>query len=377
MMSTQTLTRHPEGNRRLHCPLYGCKRVFTDTVALESHIKDHEIPAESIPGKILLCSSIGCSDSFPDMQQLMQHMRHHHKPNIFFLCESCRAKLRSHRGLLLHLHTCSKVSRAKLKTEQTQGPPAPEGPTGYPAATGEDWSQEQGTPQGESATGHTQAPSHSQQASAPPSHQSPLKDSQETPSYQQLQNFSRPSLTCNDGDMLTADPLQFDGQTENQGQFQAQAQGQLQSQYQGQFQAQGQGQFQAQGQGQFQAQAQGQGQFQSQHQGQFQAPPEHQPQYQAHPQHQFQAPSQHQVQFQGQPQHQGQVEAQHQVQAPPQPPTSSAAVWKKNQGSPGNSRILWEHTRGRYRCVQCSLVLPNRKAMTAHIHTEHKTPAET
>ncbi|KAM8895264.1 zinc finger protein 414 isoform 1-T1 [Spinachia spinachia] len=103
------------GNNRAPCPLYGCKRVYSDTTALESHVRDHEIPAQSLPGKVLLCSTLGCSGSFPDMQKLMEHMRHHHKPNIFFLCESCRTKLRSYRGLLTHLHTCSKVSRGRPK----------------------------------------------------------------------------------------------------------------------------------------------------------------------------------------------------------------------------------------------------------------------
>ncbi|KAM9832193.1 zinc finger protein 414-like [Neosynchiropus ocellatus] len=103
------------GNLRLCCPIYGCRRVYNDQASLEVHVKDHQIPAQSVPGKVLQCSSIGCSCSFPDMQSLMLHMRHHHKPNIYFLCESCRTKLRSYRGLLTHLHTCSKVSRSKTK----------------------------------------------------------------------------------------------------------------------------------------------------------------------------------------------------------------------------------------------------------------------
>lgn len=38
----------------------------------------------------------------------------------FCRCESCRTKLRSYRGLLTHLHTCSKVTRSKSKpVEQT------------------------------------------------------------------------------------------------------------------------------------------------------------------------------------------------------------------------------------------------------------------
>ncbi|XP_053717702.1 zinc finger protein 414 [Synchiropus splendidus] len=106
------------GNLRLCCPIYGCRRVYNDQAALEVHIKDHQIPAQSVPGKVLQCSTVGCSCSFPDMQSLMLHTRHHHKPNIYFLCESCRTKLRSYRGLLTHLHTCSKVSRSKAKAAE-------------------------------------------------------------------------------------------------------------------------------------------------------------------------------------------------------------------------------------------------------------------
>ncbi|XP_061559290.1 zinc finger protein 414 [Phycodurus eques] len=109
-----------EGNKKVACPFHGCKRVYTDVSALESHVRDHAIPAQSLPGKVFHCSSVGCSCSFPNMQKLVEHMRRHHKPNMFFLCENCRTKLRSYRGLLTHLHTCSKVPRGKVKsTEQT------------------------------------------------------------------------------------------------------------------------------------------------------------------------------------------------------------------------------------------------------------------
>ncbi|XP_015256304.1 PREDICTED: zinc finger protein 414-like [Cyprinodon variegatus] len=101
------------GSRRLPCPLHGCKRVYSETNALESHVKDHESPVQSLPGKKLLCSFSGCSASFPSMQKLLEHGRHHYKANIYFQCESCRTKLRSYRGLLAHLHTCSKMPRAK------------------------------------------------------------------------------------------------------------------------------------------------------------------------------------------------------------------------------------------------------------------------
>lgn len=39
-----------------------------------------------------------------------------------FSCESCRTKLRSYRGLLTHLHTCSKVPRAKPKVTDAAPP---------------------------------------------------------------------------------------------------------------------------------------------------------------------------------------------------------------------------------------------------------------
>ncbi|XP_019713344.1 zinc finger protein 414 [Hippocampus comes] len=108
-----------EGNQNAPCPFHGCKRVYTDVSALESHMRDHAIPSESLPGKSFNCSTVGCSCSFPNMQKLMEHVRRHHKPNIYFLCENCRTKLRSYRGLLTHLHTCSKVPRGKMKsTEQ-------------------------------------------------------------------------------------------------------------------------------------------------------------------------------------------------------------------------------------------------------------------
>ncbi|KAK0132335.1 Zinc finger protein 414 [Merluccius polli] len=355
-------------NRRTDCPLHGCKRMYTDSVALDRHIKDHEIPAESVPGKVLLCSSIGCSGSFPDMQKLMQHMRHHHKPNIFFLCESCRAKLRSYRGLLTHLHTCSKVSRAKLRTEQMQVQAPSEAPPDQTLAASENWSNEQAAPQGDSAVGDMQVTSHSQHVDNPlasPPHpdqrSTPLMDSQEPLSFQQpnqepsqfhLQTQDFGVFPSPDAEMLTADPLPFDGQAEHQGQSQAQSQFQAQPPLQGQSQAQSQ----------FQAQPPLQGQSQAQSQFQAQPPPQGQ--------------SQAQSQFQAQPPLQGQSQVQPQPQSAPQSPTFSAAVWKKNQGPPGHSRILWEHTRGRYTCVQCNLSLPNRKAMTAHIHTEHKTPKE-
>lgn len=110
-------------NPHLPCSYYNCKRTYSSVEALHKHVQDHQQnPAQSLPGKSFLCSSIGCDGSFSNMQQLMDHMRHHHKPNYFFLCESCRAKLRSYRTLLKHLQTCAKVAKSKTIKVESSGP---------------------------------------------------------------------------------------------------------------------------------------------------------------------------------------------------------------------------------------------------------------
>ncbi|XP_020015971.1 zinc finger protein 414 isoform X2 [Castor canadensis] len=77
--------------------------------------------------------------------------------------------------------------------------------------------------------------------------------------------------------------------------------------------------------------------------------------------------------------------------AAPGPPASSAAVWKKSQGAGGSprrpqggsdapsgyaasSRIVWEHTRGRYSCMQCAFSTASRPAMTLHLQ-DHRPGA--
>ncbi|KAL7849291.1 hypothetical protein SRHO_G00209140 [Serrasalmus rhombeus] len=117
----------------LSCTFYGCKRTYSNSEALNSHLQDHhKSPAQSLPGKSFLCSTIGCEASFSNMQQLMDHGRHHHKPNYFFLCESCRAKLRSYRTLLKHLQTCAKVAKKASKVEPGAAPDLD--PSGVPLA---------------------------------------------------------------------------------------------------------------------------------------------------------------------------------------------------------------------------------------------------
>ncbi|XP_037680428.1 LOW QUALITY PROTEIN: zinc finger protein 414 [Choloepus didactylus] len=79
--------------------------------------------------------------------------------------------------------------------------------------------------------------------------------------------------------------------------------------------------------------------------------------------------------------------------AAPGPPASSAAVWKKSQGAGSSprrpqggsdapsghaaaSRIVWEHTRGRYSCMQCAFSTASRPAMTLHLE-DHRPAAPT
>ncbi|XP_036823012.1 zinc finger protein 414 isoform X2 [Oncorhynchus mykiss] len=139
-------TSNTTQGQRMPCTLYGCHRVYTDTDSLAKHIKDHQnhIPTQSLPGKVFLCSFIGCNGSFPSMQHLMEHMRQHHKPNTYFLCQSCRSKLRSYRALLKHLHTCAKVAKSKAKAdEQAEVKPDPDPDAAVPMATDQETPQQQ------------------------------------------------------------------------------------------------------------------------------------------------------------------------------------------------------------------------------------------
>ncbi|XP_074894236.1 zinc finger protein 414 isoform X3 [Buteo buteo] len=68
--------------------------------------------------------------------------------------------------------------------------------------------------------------------------------------------------------------------------------------------------------------------------------------------------------------------AQHRLRpyVPGHGPPISNAVWKKSQGHSSNSRIVWEHTRGRYTCMQCPYSTASREEMTLHIEDHRKNP---
>ncbi|XP_062412923.1 zinc finger protein 414 isoform X2 [Sardina pilchardus] len=253
-----TNTTMPPGSSRVSCTVYGCKRYYTDMTSLNSHINDHQIPAESLPGKVFLCSSLGCEGSFSNMQQLMEHMRVHYKPNIFFICESCRAKLRSYRTLLKHLQTCAKVAKSKAARAGALGEQGPEAELATPISA-PDPSEEHKEEDMET------------EVSLPPT-EPPI------------------AVGLSPEPMLSSSPQEASAQSPSSGP---------------------------------------------------QTPPS-------------------------------------QPLASPSPQGASAAsnaIWRKNQGQSFSSRILWEHTRGRYNCLQCGHSTPNRKEMTAHIEGQHKSPS--
>ncbi|KAK2853414.1 hypothetical protein Q5P01_006075 [Channa striata] len=289
------------GSKRTACPLYGCKRVYTDMSALDSHVRDHEIPAQSLPGKVLLCSTVGCSSSFPSMQKLMEHMRHHHKPNIFFLCESCRTKLRSYRGLLTHLHTCSKVPRGKTKpSEPIVALPSAATNTNItlmamdqePPHLDPQQTSHSPNPDGSFPT-VLQSDSAAPPLLGPPSLSHPESSPPQLAPQQPTEAAPPPPLRTRGSNLPPA--LNLDGPT---------------------------------------------------------APPN---------------PTD--VQDQKQTQSLSPERVYPGLGSAPHSPL--AAVWKKNQGAACSRRILWEHTKGRYTCVQCGQTATNRKEMTQHINSYH------
>ncbi|KAM9469498.1 zinc finger protein 414 isoform 1-T1 [Clarias gariepinus] len=266
----------------LSCSFHNCKRTFNHPDVLNIHLKDHhKNPAQSLPGKSFLCSTIGCDGSFTTMQQLMDHMRHHHKPNYFFLCESCRAKLRSYRTLLKHLQTCAKVAKGKGTRPEGGLIPDPSVPS-----TDSD------------PDGSFQAVDESQQMES-----NPL-----LPPQAQFQAIS--------SDQESLSSLAESGSTASEA---AKSQNQADAPY-------------------------------------SPFPPSLSP-----------APD-------PEPQRSPRVGPVSMTPSVPPPPPGSNAVWRKNQGQSFNSRILWEHTRGRYSCLQCGHSTLERKEMTAHIESQHRSP---
>lgn len=281
--------------KRMSCPLYGCKRAYADANDLASHIKDHELPTESLPGKSMLCSITGCGGSFSNMQKLMEHMRHHHKPNIYFLCESCHAKLRSYRGLLVHLRTCAKAARPK--PNPTPSPSTPSPSTAPPVPMDVDPVQPIAAPKQEPLD------------SPPPPQLPPMRPVSLPPSLLSLnQDLSPPDLMQQIIDSTVSALF-----AKNKEQYSPTSKPEAQI-----------------------------GQSANEGQAQQKSPKT--------------------------PETSGQPKSMPQI----------TNTYKSEQGSTPEKRIQWQHTRGRYTCVQCGHTVTNRKDMAEHstVHSDSPTPKE-
>ncbi|TRY56824.1 hypothetical protein DNTS_004095 [Danionella cerebrum] len=287
---------------QISCSFYGCKRTYNSQETLDQHLQDHiKNSAQSLPGKAFLCSQIGCDGSFNSMQMLMEHMRHHYKPNNFFLCESCKAKLRSYRTLLKHLQTCAKVAKnkASLKTEvdsnTTSVPISDMEQSGAPLASN--------------------LPEEMESMPSLPATSTP-SNMPTTQQFQESNSFTSPS---------PAGHLPLPIPTLNPVVSQTPP---------------------------------------SQAESPFSAyPPSLSP---VHPGFLADPSPQQKSPRSGPPS----LSA-----SPPLPPSPGTnAVWRKNLAQSFNCRILWEHTRGRYSCLQCGHCTPDRGEMTTHIENQHKNP---
>lgn len=244
-----------------------------------------------------MCSMIGCGASFSNMQKLMEHMRHHHKPNIYFLCESCHAKLRSYRGLLVHLRTCAKAARPKQNLA-----PSPSASSSSAAA-----------PPVPMDVDSVQPPAPTQETlnSPPPPQLPPITPlSDQPPALSTKQDLSPPDLMQHVIDS-TVNALY----SKNSPPFSP-----TQS-------------------------------------------PDVQPKSSTN---------------------EGQVQQQRpktpETSGPPKivPQTLPTNAWRSGQGPTPEKRVLWQHTRGRYTCLQCGHSVTNRKDMTEHsaVHSDSLSPKE-
>ncbi|XP_067168825.1 zinc finger protein 414 isoform X2 [Apteryx mantelli] len=78
-----------------------------------------------VPGKTFHCPTLGCTETFPSMQDLMTHMKVHYKPNRYFKCENCLLRFRTHRSLFKHLHVCSDSSSSSGPAPKAEKPVLP------------------------------------------------------------------------------------------------------------------------------------------------------------------------------------------------------------------------------------------------------------
>ncbi|XP_020366614.1 zinc finger protein 414 [Rhincodon typus] len=80
---------------------------------------------QSLEGKVYKCCTNDCKQSFSSMHHLMNHMKVHHKPNRYFKCEACKLRFRTHRSLLKHMHICFNTATNALPQKVEKQCPSP------------------------------------------------------------------------------------------------------------------------------------------------------------------------------------------------------------------------------------------------------------
>ncbi|NWU05647.1 ZN414 protein, partial [Cephalopterus ornatus] len=119
------LKRRPVPGKHYQCSSYGCKLAFPSMQELMDHLKVHYRPTQSLEGKTFHCPTLGCTETFPSMHDLMAHMKVHYKPNRYFKCENCLLRFRTHRSLFKHLHVCSDSASSPAPPPKADKPVLP------------------------------------------------------------------------------------------------------------------------------------------------------------------------------------------------------------------------------------------------------------
>ncbi|KAM6294943.1 zinc finger protein 414 [Aegotheles albertisi] len=308
------LKRRPVPGKHYQCSSYGCKLAFPSMQELMDHLKVHYRPTQSLEGKTFQCPTLGCTETFPSMQDLMTHMKVHYKPNRYFKCENCLLRFRTHRSLFKHLHVCSDSASSPAPPPKADKPPLP--------AT----SALEKEPPAKPPEGLPKLPSVTRppekEAIVPGVDTAPVAPAGLPGSLEALPLVSPHPFPLLEPNLFGPSSLtRFSGPPP--------------SSVPGPF-------------------------LSYVHPSPYSLP---------------QPPAQHRLR----------------PYVPGHGPPVSNAVWKKSQGvsvspllpcfgsgvtpgHPSNSRIVWEHTRGRYTCMQCPYSTASREEMTLHIEDHRKNP---
>ncbi|XP_009470273.1 PREDICTED: zinc finger protein 414 [Nipponia nippon] len=315
----RSLKRRPVPGKHYQCSSYGCKLAFPSMQELMDHLKVHYRPTQSLEGKTFQCPTLGCTETFPSMQDLMAHMKVHYKPNRYFKCENCMLRFRTHRSLFKHLHVCSDSASSPAP------PPKADKPV-LPATSALEKEPPAKPPEGLPKL-------------RPPEKEAILPGADIAPAAPAALPTSLPELPGSLEALPLGSPAPHPFPLLEPSLFGPSSL------------------------------------------TRFSGPP---PSSVPGPFLSYVHPSPYSL---------PQPPAQHRLRpyVPGHGPPVSNAVWKKSQGvsvspllpcfgsgvTPGhssNSRIVWEHTRGRYTCMQCPYSTASREEMTLHIEDHRKNP---